>query len=129
MTDNNDFKFKYEAPTTEERKEIESIRNSYLREKTPTKLQELRSLNNKVKRIPVIVALIIGVLGTLVFGLGFAMLLEWNMIFAGIIVSIVGVIPMLSAHPIYIKIMANLKEKYADEILKISEELLNYENK
>ena len=53
MKNENDFEFNYSAPTAEERKEIESIRNSYLlqEKKTPSKLDVLRKLDWKVRNI------------------------------------------------------------------------------
>ena len=129
MTNNNDFEFKYSAPTSEERKEIESIRNSYIpKQKPTTKLQQLRKLDNKVKNIPTMFSLIIGIVGTLVFGLGFAMILEWQITIFGVIVSVIGIIITIFAYPLHIKIEKYVKNKYSEEILKLSEELLN-ENK
>ena len=48
---NNQFNFKYTAPTEEERKEIDSIRRQYApQEKTETKLEKLRRLDGLVKK-------------------------------------------------------------------------------
>lgn len=128
MKNNNDFEFKYSAPTVEERREIESIRNSYIKQEK-TKLEKLRSLDNKVKNIPTITALIIGIIGILVFGLGLTMVLYWNLLVYGCIVAIIGVIPMSLAYYAYVKVYNKLKAKYSKEILQLSEELLNDEEK
>lgn len=126
----DEFEFKYTAPTSEERKEIESIRNSYLvQDKTGNKLNYLRHLDNKVKRLPMIISIIIGVVGILIFGLGLTMILEWNLFVLGIIIGFVGVVIMLVIYPIYLTIKQTLKNKYSKEILKISDELLNDENR
>ncbi|MBQ7880973.1 MAG: hypothetical protein IJ358_03945 [Clostridia bacterium] len=126
----NDFEFKYVAPTAEERKEIESIRNSYtIKDKSSNKLERLRSLDRKVKNIPTMVSLIVGVVGILIFGLGFSMVLEWDLFVWGIVVSIVGLIPIIMAYPLHLKVEKQLKNKHSKEILEISEELLNDENK
>ena len=83
----NDFKFTYIAPTIEEKREIESIRNSYIeKNQTNTNLEKLRKLDHKVKGIPNVVSLAIGIGGTLLFGLGLTMILEWSMLVIGIIV-------------------------------------------
>lgn len=124
--ENNDFEFKYCAPTTEERKEIESIRQSYLpKEPAEKKLERLRKLDNKVKNLPVAIAIAVGVVGLLIFGLGMAMVLEWNLILWGVITGCVGLVPMGFAYPIFNKISKNLKAKHSQEILSLSEELLN----
>jgi len=123
---NNDFEFKYSAPTNEERREIESIRNSYIAPKKGiSKLEKLRKLDNKVKNIPLIYSLTIGIIGTLIFGLGLAMVLEWSLIVWGIIVSAVGVVPCVASYFVYKILFTRMKEKYSVQIIQLSEELLN----
>ncbi len=125
----NQFNFRYSAPTQEERKEIDSIRRQYTNEKkTETKLERLRRLDSIVKNTATIWALVVGVLGTLIFGLGLSMILEWNIIVWGIVLMAIGSIPISIAYPIYIKLLRKGKEKYGDEILRLSEELLNANN-
>lgn len=122
----NDFEYKYVAPTSEERKEIESIRKSYIAPpQKDTKIEFLRKLDAKVKNIPTILALVLGICGIMIFGLGMAMVLEWKIIVWGVVVSAVGIVPMAFAYPAYLKSSKHLKEKYSDEIIKISDELLN----
>lgn len=124
--DNNEFKFKYSAPTNEERKEIESIRNSYLMpKKSMSKLDMLRYLDGKVKNIPVMISLIVGIIGTLIFGLGMTMILEWGLIVWGIVVCAIGLVPCGFAYPVFKLSSKRMKEKYSTEILKLSDELLN----
>lgn len=122
----NDFEYKYSAPTSQERREIESIRNSYLNKpKGSDKLTRLRKLDSLVKNIPITISLIVGIVGLLIFGLGLAMVLEWNIMVWGIIVSVVGLVPISLAYPINNATEKYLKNKHSDEILKLSEELLN----
>ena len=119
---NNDFEYNYVAPTSEERKEIESIRNTYIKPTTSSgKLEKLRRLDFKVKNTPIIVALVMGVVGILTFGVGLTMMLEWNIILWGIVVSIVGLVPVALAYPAYIRIGKNLREKHSQEIISLSE--------
>lgn len=129
MKKKNDFEFNYVAPTGAERKEIERIRNSYLiKEKPKGKLEQLRKLDAKVKNIPSIISLVLGIIGILIFGLGFTMVLEWQLYFWGVIVSFVGLVPTLLAYPIYLLILKRLKNKYSAEILELSEQLLDDNN-
>ena len=72
----NKFEFTYSAPTETERKEIEFIRNQYQTNNKNEKLQQLKNLDKKVNNIPTCVAIILGVIGILVFGLGLTMILE-----------------------------------------------------
>ena len=123
-----DFNYTYAAPTIEERKEIENIKNSYIKKETvkpQTKLSRLRSLDMKVKNTPDIIALIFGIVGTLIFGLGLSMVLEFKIALWGILVGAVGAIIMILAYPVHQMIKNSLKRKYAPEIIKLSEELLN----
>lgn len=122
----NKFEYKYSAPTQEERKEIEFIQNQYKeKDSRQTKLERLRMLDNKVKNIPVCVSLVLGICGVLIFGLGLTMILEWKLMLWGIIVSIVGCVPMSLAYYVYKKLFKSLKSKHSNEILSISNELLN----
>ncbi|MBQ3234778.1 MAG: hypothetical protein IJA97_01295 [Clostridia bacterium] len=120
------FNFKYVAPTEEERKEIASIRKQYVpKSEGESKLERLRRLDAKVKNVPAITALILGVLGTLIFGLGLSMILEWGLLVWGIVICVVGAIPAIVAYPVYTSVLNSYKKRYGDEILKLSEELLN----
>ena len=122
----NQFNFKYTAPTEEERKEIDSIRRQYAPvEKTETKLERLRRLDSIVKNTSTIWSLVLGVVGCLIFGLGLSMILEWNIWLWGIILCVLGSVPMIIAYPVYKYVLKKYKKEYGDEILKLSEELLN----
>ncbi|MBQ4053290.1 MAG: hypothetical protein IJD33_03020 [Clostridia bacterium] len=127
---NNQFNFKYTAPTEEERKEIDSIRRQYLpQEKTETKIETLRRLDRLVKSVPTVWSLALGVVGTLVLGLGLTMILEWSIWLWGIILMAVGSIPMAIAYPVYKAVLKKYKNRYGEEILRLSEELLNESEK
>ena len=125
----NQFNFRYTAPTEEERKEIDSIRRQYSpQEQTETKLERLRRLDSLVKNTAIIWSLVLGVFGCLIFGIGLTMVLEWSILLWGIVLMVIGSVPMAIAFPVYNKLLKKGKAKYGDEILRLSEELLN-ENK
>lgn len=128
---NNKFEFSYSAPTALERREIESIRAQYEQKqpKAESKLERLRRLDASVRNTATCVALVLGVVGILVFGLGMAMVLEWNLHLWGVIVGVVGVLPMTAAYPAYKLILKKMKEKYGAEILRLAQELLPTEEK
>ena len=121
----NKFKYTYSAPTQEERREIESIRAVYERNPRAEKLARLRRLNARVKNAAMSIALSLGVVGVLVFGLGMAMTLSWGMIAAGVAVSAAGIVPMALTAPAYNFILRRGKKKYGEEIVRLSEELLD----
>ena len=124
--ENKQFNYTYKAPTEEERREIESIKRQYEEPKTEEgKLERLRRLNNYVNGLATALSLVAGVLGILIFGLGLTMVLEWSLLVGGIAVMIVGIPPMAIAYPLYNKVLKRNKKKYGNEILRLSEELLN----
>lgn len=125
----NDFKYRYSAPSAEERKEIESIRNSYMTDKkTDEKLVLLRKMDGKVKNLPQIAGIALGVFGLLVFGVGMTMILQWNIAIWGVVVCVVGLVPMLFAHPAYKRLQKHLTQKYGEQIINLSNELLGENN-
>lgn len=123
---NKPFRYKYTAPTEEERKEIDSIRRQYCpQEKTETPLERLRRLDGRVRNTATASALCIGVIGCLIFGLGLTMILEWDILLWGIVCCIVGCVPMIFACPVYRALLKKGKAKYGEEILRLADELLN----
>lgn len=123
------FEYKYQAPTIEERREIDAIRSQYLpKDKELVKLDRLRSLDQKVKNTPLIYSLSFGVIGTLLFGTGMTFFLEWTTYwYYGIPFGIVGIILIILAYPIHKKVYKKMKDKYSEEIIALSNELLNEE--
>ena len=122
----NKFEYTYSAPSEAERREIESIRRQY--EEHPrsaeSKLERLRKLDAYVKNSATCVALILGVVGILIFGLGMTMVLEWALPLWGVLVGFVGLPPIALAYPVYRSVSKRNKKKYSAEILRLSEELL-----
>jgi len=122
----NKFRIDYEGKNDNIKEEVESIRNSYLeKSSSQKKLEELRKIDSKVKNTPLIIALSFGIIGTLVFGFGMSLILEFKNYIFGIIVSIIGMILIALAYPIYSILLKNLKNKYKDKILELSNELIN----
>ena len=129
--DDKEFNYTYSAPTEEEKKQILKIQREYSpkeQESKEEKFLRLKKLDAVVKAPAKAVSSVIGVIGFLCFGLGMSMVLEWQMILWGAIVGIAGLVIMAVAYPIFNKILAKRKEKYAEQILELSKNLLN-ENK
>lgn len=126
---NHKFTFSYDAPTEDERREIEDIRKQYspapAAQEKEDKLETLRRLDEKVKRPPLILAISLGVVGVLVFGLGLTMVLEWQLLAGGIAVMVAGAVLMALAHPLRLAWLKHNKKKYGERIVQLSEELLN----
>ena len=87
-----------ERISEEERKEIDSIRRQYSpQEQTETKLERLRRLDSLVKNTAIIWSLVLGVFGCLIFGIGLTMVLEWSILLGGIVLMVIGSVPMALA--------------------------------
>ena len=70
-------------------------------------------------------ALIIGIVGCLLLGIGMSCTMVWADSFfeLGIVVGIVGMIVMGLAYPVYVRITKRQREKLAPKILELTEEL------
>ena len=125
----NKFVYNYSAPTEEERLEIEDIQKQFVPTATKEdKLTRLRRLNKQVNNPPKIFAYCFGVFATLVFGLGMTMVLQWSLYIWGTIVGVVGASLMGVTYPIYKAILNRNKKRYGQEIIELSNELLNQNN-
>lgn len=111
------------------KKEIERIRNQYA-EKTPNTLDELKSLDKKVKRPAQIFAYTFGVISSLILGFGMclAMKVIFDLMIVGILVGTLGIALCILTYPIYKKILLSRKQKYGDRIIELSDELLSSNN-
>lgn len=125
MNEQNEFKYSYQAPSIEEQKEIRNIKNRYtdLSEQEQKKLK-LKKLDWKVSKIPFIIALSIGIVSILLFGLGLTCILEWHQWLIGLVCSISGCFMMIFNYRIYQIIYLHLKKKYKDEIISLADDLL-----
>lgn len=118
------FEYKYDAPTPLERKQVEEIKKEYQQGSEPSKIEKLKKLDKKVKTLPMVWAYVLGIVGTLIFGTGLALVLEFNLIWWGCGVAVVGVVPIALAYSVYKKIYQYMKKKYGDKIIALSEEIL-----
>ena len=108
-----------------ETKIIEEIRASY-EKKESTKLDELKKLDKKVKLPAQIFAYLYGSISSLVLGTGmcFAMKVIGNSMALGIGVGVVGIVLALTTYPIYKAMLNSRKNKYAKQIIELSDSLL-----
>ena len=115
------FEYTYSAKQQEE---IERIRRKYM-PKEEDKMELLRKLDGDVTKPGTVWALVVGVLGCLVFGFGMSCALVWRdfLLIVGIVAGMIGMAMMGLAFPIYYKITAIQREKIAPQILALTEEL------
>lgn len=119
---NTTFEYNYSATR---QAEVEAIQKKYL-PKEDDKMEQLRALDRSVERPGTIAAIIIGLVGTLVFGTGMSMTLVWTTSFLipGIVVGVIGMALMGAAYPLYQWITKKERARLAPQILALSEELL-----
>lgn len=115
---------------------VEKIRTSYTEtEKTQTDIEKLRELDKKVTRPATIFGYVFGGISALVAGSGMSLVMT-NIGAAlgsaampvGIAIGIVGFIGALLTYPIFSKILKSRRKKYKDEILELSNRIID-ENK
>ena len=103
--------------------EIEAIRRKYMPAEED-KMETLRKLDKSAENIGTITAIIIGLIGALVFGTGMSLVLVWKLFFIGTGVGVIGMIFIAAAFPLYKIVTKKQREKIAPQIMALSEELL-----
>lgn len=111
---------------------VQKIRTQYT-EKQHTELDELKELDAKVKRPANVFAYIYGSVSAIVMGSGMSLVMTEigtiigisNAMLPGVVIGVVGMAMALSTYPIYKKILAARKKKYAPEILALSDKIVN----
>ena len=109
----------------------EKIRTQYT-EKQFTELDELRALDAKVKRPANVFAYIFGSLSAIVMGAGMSLIMTdiaaklslGNMMLPGVIIGVAGLACALINYPIYKAILKSRKKKYSEQIIKLSEKIM-----
>ncbi len=118
----NEFQYTYSAS---QKKEIKKIREKYTPTSEPTdKMTLLRKLDKAAERPGTIISLIMGVVGSLVFGFGLVCIMVWTQFFIpGIFIGIAGILILSCAYPVYKKITLKKRKAFAPEILQLINEL------
>lgn len=99
--------------------------------KNTSKVIALRKLDRHAKLPATIFVYTFGIIFSLILGAGMCLSMgvigqEWSGSFiAGIIIGIIGIIGICLNYPIYKKILARGKEKYAADIMRLAKEITN----
>ena len=110
---------------------VNKIRTQYT-EKEHTQLDALKELDAKVKRPANVFAYIFGSVSAIIMGSGMSLVMtdigssigvEDNMA-PGIIIGIVGMLMAIINYPLYKKLLASRRKKYADQIMKLSDKIM-----
>lgn len=114
------FEYTYSAP---EQEELKSIRSKYLPKEAESKMERIRRLDREAERPGTVTALVLGVIGMLIFGTGMCCCLVWQLYVLGVVVGILGGVLLGMAYPVYARITRRQREKIAPEILALTAEL------
>jgi len=122
MENKEGFCYTYSAA---QRQEIENIRKKYLAPQED-KMEHLRRLDASVTKKSTVVSLILGILSSLVMGIGMSCCLVWagSLFVPGIIIGLVGIGGVVLAYPVYTHITVKERQRLAPEILRLTDELM-----
>lgn len=119
--DNNKFSYTYSANSKDE---IARIREKYC-PREETTLEKIKRIDNAVTNKATMVSIIVGVISSLVLGVGMCCCMVWTQFFVlGIIVGIVGIAGVGIAYPVYKKVLEKERAKVAPQILALTDEEL-----
>ena len=131
MENHENFSYTYCA---KQQKEVEAIREKYL-PKEESKMDRLRKLHAVPTQKARAVSLTVGILGTLVLGVGMSLCMtdlggilgiqDDRAMVIGILVGLAGMVPVALAYPTYQKTLKKERQKIAPEILRLTDELMN----
>lgn len=110
---------------------VQKIRTQYT-EKEHTQLDELKALDAKVKRPANVFAYIFGGIGAIVMGSGMSLVMTdisttlgiENPQIPGIVIGIVGMGMAIINYPVYKKMLASRRKKYADQVIALSNKIM-----
>ena len=126
------FSYSYSA---KEQSEIKRIRDKYTAPvEVEDKMSRLRRLDASVTNTAQAVALVFGIIGTLILGFGMSLIMTElaeslgisgdTAMVIGIIVGVLGGVVASLAYPIYNAIVKAKRKKLAPEIIRLADELL-----
>ena len=122
------FTYTYSA---QQQEEIKNIRKKYLPPEED-KMERLRKLHHSATQKAQTWALVLGVVGALIMGSGMSLVMTdigemiglTNALIPGIVIGIIGMIPVAFAYPAYNHILKKERQRIAPEILRLSDELM-----
>ena len=118
---NETFTYTYSAT---QQQEIQKIREKYI-PKEQNKMEQLRRLDESATKPGTIAAITVGIISTLVLGVGMCCTMVWGetLFIPGIIIGLIGIAGDIAVYPLYTHITKKQREKIAPEIMRLTEEL------
>ena len=130
MENKERFHYTYSA---KEQEEIKAIRQKYAApERTEDKMAQLRRLDAGVYSKATTAALVVGIIGALIMGMGMSLIMTEIGAFLGTVMAmivgiglgVIGIILACLAYPLYNRTLKKEREKIAPEILRLTDELM-----
>ena len=111
---------------------VQKIRTQYT-EKEHTELDELKELDQKVKRPANVFAYIFGSISSIIMGSGMRLVMTdigttigmENAMVPGIVIGVAGMLMAIINYPIHKSVLASRRKKYADQIMKLSDKIMS----
>ena len=110
---------------------VQKIRTQYT-EKEHSQLDALKELDTKVKRPANVFAYVFGSISAIIMGSGMSLVMtdigtQFGMtetMVPGIVIGVIGMVMAIVNYPMYKKILASRRKRYADKIIALSDELM-----
>lgn len=110
---------------------VQKIRTQYM-EKEQTKLEELKALDKKVKMPVNVFSYVFGSMSAIIMGSGMSLIMTdlgeslgmGDAMVPGVLIGVIGLVLAVMNYPMYRKLLASRKEKYAARIIALSDKLL-----
>lgn len=124
MSEKKEFSYSYSAA---EKNAAEKIRKKYEpRNAELSTLDKIKELDKSVAKAGTAASIIIGIIGAMLFGTGMSCIMVWGdkLFEIGIAVGIAGMIVSAAAYPVYLAVSNKRRKEVADEILRLTDEIL-----
>ena len=111
---------------------VQKIRTQYT-EKQDSALDTIKALDRQVKRPAEVFAYIFGSVSAIIMGSGMSLVMTdiaktlgiTNAMPIGIVIGVVGMLMAIVNYPIYKRMLAARRERYADQIIALSDKIMN----
>jgi hypothetical protein len=111
---------------------VQKIRTQYT-EKENTELDALRDLDRQVKRPANVFSYVFGSISAIIMGAGMSLVMTdigttvgiENQMVPGIVIGVIGMVLAIMNYPVYKKILASRRKKYAGEIIALSDKIMS----
>lgn len=111
---------------------VQKIRTQYVESKM-SPLDSLKRLDTKVKRPVNIFTYVFGSLGAIILGAGMSLIMTdigktigvASPMAPGVVIGVIGMLMAIANYPIYKSMMNSRRKKYKEQIMKLSDTIMN----